>query len=66
MTYMQRTMHKKVRAHFQKSSKYRSPACNICYLNYKDQIFVPVVFHNGKGYDFNLLYDEMFNQNKKK
>ena len=23
----------------------------------------PVVFHNGKVYDFNLLFDEIFNQN---
>ena len=46
-----------------KTGKYRSPACKICILSYKDQIFIPVLFHNGKGYDFNLLFDEIFNQN---
>ena len=43
--------------------RYRGPACNICNLNYKHQNFIPVIFHNGKGYDFNLLFNEKFKQN---
>ena len=38
-------------------------ACKICNLNYKHQNFIPVLFHNGKGYDFNLLFNEIFKQN---
>ena len=34
----------------------------IC-LNYKHQNFILVIFHNGKGYDFNLLFNEIFKQN---
>ena len=37
-------------------------AFNICNLNYKQQTFIPVIFHNGKGYDFNLLFNEIFKQ----
>ena len=32
-------------------------------MNYKHQNFIPVKFHNGKGYDFNLLFNEIFKQN---
>ena len=30
---------------------------------YKQQNFTPIIFHNGSGYDFNLLYSELFKQN---
>ena len=53
----------KVRDHCHKTGRYRGPACNICNLNYKHQNFIPVIFHNGKGYDFNLLFNEIFKQN---
>ena len=53
----------KVRDHCHQTGRYRRPACNICNLNYKHQNFVPVIFHNGKGYDFNLLFNEIFKQN---
>ena len=54
----------KVRNHRHQTGRYRGPACNICNLNYKHQNFIPVIFHNGKGYDFNLLFNEIFKQNK--
>ena len=54
----------KVRDHCHQTDRYRYPACNICNLNYKHQNFIPVIFHNGKGYDFNLLFNEIFKQNK--
>ena len=53
----------KVRDHCHQTGRYRGPACNICNLNYKHQNFIPVLFHNGKGYDFNLLFNEIFKQN---
>ena len=45
----------KVRDHCYETGKYRGPACKICNLRYKQQNFLPVIFHNGSGYDFNLL-----------
>ena len=56
----------KVRDHCHETGKYRGPVCNICNLNYKQQNFIPVIFHNGKGYDFNLIFNETFNQNNNK
>ena len=56
----------KVRDHCHKTGKYRGSACTICNLNNKDQLIIPVVFLNGKGYAFNLLFDEIFNQNNNK
>ena len=53
----------KVRDHFQQTGRYRGPACSICNLNYKHPNFIPVIFHNGKGYDFNLFFNEIFKQN---
>ena len=54
---------KKVRDQCHQTGRYRGPACNICNLNYKHQNFIPVIFHNGKGYDFNLLFNEILKQN---
>ena len=56
----------KVRDHCHETGKYRGPACKICILRYKQQNFIPVIFHNGSGYDFNLLYSELFKQNNDK
>ena len=50
----------KVRGHCHQTGRYRGPSSNICNLNYKHQNFIPVIFHNGKGYDFNLLFNEIF------
>ena len=56
----------KVRDHCHETGKYRGPACKICNLRYKEQNFIPVIFHNGSGYDFNLIYSELFKQNNDK
>ena len=53
----------KVRDQCHQKGRYRGPACNICNLNYKHHNFIPVIFHNGKGYEFNLLFNEIFKQN---
>ena len=56
----------KVRDPCHETGKYRGPAFKICNLRYKQQNFIPVIFHNGSGYDFNLLYSELFKQNNDK
>ena len=61
-----KTCNNKVRDHCHQTGKYRGPACKICNLRYKEQNFIPVIFHNGSGYDFNLLYSELFKQNNDK
>ena len=55
----------KLRDHCHENGKYRGTACEICNLRYEQQNFNPVIFHNGSGYDFNLLYSELFKKNKK-
>ena len=55
-----------VRDHCHEKGKYTGPACRIRNLRYKQQKFIPVTFHNGSGYDFNLLYSELFKQNNNK
>ena len=44
----------------------RGPACKMCNLRYTQQSFIPVIFHIGSGYDFNLLYREFFKQHNGK
>ena len=61
-----KTCFDKVRDHCHETGKYRGPACKICNLRYKQQNFIPVIFLNGSGYDFNLLYSELFKQNNDK
>ena len=56
----------KVRDHCHETGKYRGPACEICNLRNKQQNFIPKIFHIGSGYDFNLLYSELFKQNNDK
>ena len=56
----------KVRDHCHETGKNRGPAHKICNLMYKQQNYIPVIFHNGSGYDFNLLYIELFRQNNDK
>ena len=56
----------KVGDHCHETGKYREPACKICNLSYKQPNFIPIIIHNGSGYDFNLLYSELFKQNNDK
>ena len=53
----------KIRDHCHENGKNRGPACKMFNLRYKQQNFNPIKFHNGTGYDFNLLYSELFKQN---
>ena len=52
-----------MRGHCHETAKQRGPACYICNLKYKQQNFLPVIFRNSSGYDFNLLYSEIFKEN---
>ena len=45
----------KVRDHCHITGNYRGPAHNNCNLNYKERPFIPVIFHNLKGYDAHLI-----------
>ena len=61
-----KTCTNKVRDHCHETGKHRGPACRMCNLRYKQQIFIPVIFHNRSGYYFNLLCSELFEQNNDK
>ena len=64
--YLVKHVFNKVRDHCHETGKYRGPACKICNLRYKHENFIPFIFHNGSGYDFNLQYSEIFKQNNDK
>ena len=49
----------KVRDHDYYTGKYRGAAHLICNLRYSTQIDIPVFFHNGTNYDFNLIINEL-------
>ena len=51
--------HIKVRDHDHYIGKYRSAAHLTCNLRYSTQIDIPVFFHNGANYDFNLIINEL-------
>ena len=55
-----KTCIKKGTDHCHEIGIYRGPACKIFILRYKQENFIPVIFHNGGSYDFNLLYSELF------
>ena len=48
------------------TDKYKGPACRICNLKFKQQNFIPVIFHNVSSYDFNILHSELFIENNEK
>ena len=53
----------KIRDHCHETGKYIGPAPKMCNLRYKQQNLIPMIFHNGSAYDFNLLHSELFKQN---
>ena len=61
-----KTCTNKVRDRCHETGKYRGQACKMCNLKYKQQNFTPIISHNGSGYDFNLLYSELFKHNDDK
>ena len=51
--------HSKVHDHDHYTGKFRGTAHLICNLRYSTQIDIPVFFHNGTNYDFNLIITEL-------
>ena len=51
--------HIKVRDHDHYTGIYRGAAHSICNLRHSTQVDIPVVFHNGSNYDFNLTITEL-------
>ena len=51
--------HRKVRDHDHYTGKYRGAAHSICNLHYSAQKDIPVLFHNGTNYNFNLIITEL-------
>ena len=49
----------KVRDHDHYTGDSRGAAHSICNLRYSTQVDIPVVFHNGSNYDFNLIITEL-------
>ena len=49
----------KVKDHCHYTGKYRGAAHNICNLRHKTPREIPVVFHNGSTYDYNLIIKEL-------
>ena len=47
--------HRKVRDHDHYTGKFRGAAHSICNLRYSTQKDIPVFFHNGTNYEFNLI-----------
>ena len=51
--------HRKICDHDHCTCKFRGAAYSICNLRYSIQRNIPVVFHNGTNYDFNLIINEL-------
>ena len=51
--------HRKIRGHDHYTGKYHGAAHSICNLRYSTQKDMPVLFHNGSNYDFNLILTEL-------
>ena len=51
--------HRKVRDHDRYTGKFSGAAYSICNLRYSTQKDIPVFFHNGTNYDFNLIIPEL-------
>ena len=47
--------HRKVRDHDHYTGKFRGAAHSICNLRYSTQKDIPVFFHDGTNYEFNLI-----------
>ena len=50
----------KVRDHCHRTGKYRGAAHNCCNINYYSNRFLPVVFHNLRGYDSRSIIKKAF------
>jgi len=55
----------KMRDHDHRTGQYRGAAHNKCNINYFANRYVPVVFHNLRGYDGHFIVKEMYNLGQK-
>ena len=55
----------KVRDHCHYTGRYRGSACNSCNLKYRKPKFIPVFFHNLRGYDSHLFIKKLGTPNEK-
>ena len=51
----------KVRDHNHRTGKYRGACHNKCNINYFSNRYLPIVFHNLRGYDGHIIIKEAFN-----
>ena len=51
---------KKVRDHCHRTGNYRGAAHNACNINYFNNRYLPVVFHNLRGYDSHSIFKKAF------
>ena len=51
---------KKVRDHCHRTGSYRGAAHNACNINYYSNRYLPIVFHNLRGYDSHLIIKKAF------
>ncbi|KYM95685.1 hypothetical protein ALC62_13666 [Cyphomyrmex costatus] len=49
----------RARDHCHLTGRYRGPAHKGCNVNYKDSLYIPVVFHNLSGYDAHFVIKEI-------
>ena len=49
----------RVRDHCHLTGRYRGPAHSNCNLNYKNSLYIPIVFHNLSGYDAHFIIKEI-------
>jgi hypothetical protein len=54
-------MKMKVRDHDHVTGKFRGAAHSKCNINFYHQRYIPVVFHNLKGYDGHFIIQKMYN-----
>jgi len=49
----------RVRDHCHLTRRYRGPAHSNCNLNYKESLYIPIVFHNLSGYDAHFIIEDI-------
>ena len=64
-SYLKDRKYYKIRDHCDYTGEHRSVAHSICNLEYSVPKKIPIVFHNGSGYDYHFIIKESAEENKK-